>query len=118
MLCYLTKCGTDSRIFTGDPARQVHYVHGSVHGKSLHVVDFPSAVRAIKTIIEQGEGSSPCNPMFWSNGTVDDLSHYFLFHSIVEKRQIKVSEVVQNDEPSNDDSDDEFTKVKYVQRSE
>jgi hypothetical protein len=54
------------------------------------VTDFASAVEAIKLIIEQGEGSSPCNPVAWSNGTVKDLSHYFLFYSIAEKRQIQV----------------------------
>jgi hypothetical protein len=87
-LGYLTHCGKNNSIFTGDPARQVDYV--SVHGYSLSVTGFASAVEAIKLIIEQGEGSSPCNPVAWSNGTVRDLSHYFLFYSIAEKRQILV----------------------------
>lgn len=84
-----------------------------MHGRSFKVTDFDSAVRAIGTIIEQGEGSSLCNPMFWSNGTVNDLSHYYLFSSIVEKRQIKVMDKSDKEYtmPRRDDSEYEFSKV-------
>jgi len=57
----------------------------------MEVKDFKSAVDAIKVIVEQGEGSSPCNPMYWSNGTTKELSHYFLFYSIAERKKIVVN---------------------------
>ncbi|KAK3740673.1 hypothetical protein QZH41_019042, partial [Actinostola sp. cb2023] len=87
-LGHLTDCGKNNSIFTGDEARQVDF--WSVHGHKTIVTDYYSAVEAVKVIVEQGEGSSPCNPMSWSNGTTKDLSHYFLFYSITENRQIVV----------------------------
>lgn len=89
-LGYLTNCGRNNSIFTGDPKRQVNFSPWPVHGRTFKVSNFTTAVEAIKMIIEQGEGSSPCNPMAWSNGTVQDLSHYFLFYSITEKREVRV----------------------------
>ena len=52
--------------------------------------DFITAVEAIKLIVEQGEGSSPCNPMTWSTDDGKSLSHYFLFQSVAERREIRV----------------------------
>lgn len=59
------------------------------YGRLINVTDFKSAKRAIQEIIREGEGSSPCNPLDWSKDNAD-LSHYFLFKSIVEKHKIKV----------------------------
>ena len=57
---------------------------------NISVYDYHSAVDAIYTIIDQGEGSNPCNPITKDELGQKDLSHYFLFQSIVEKRGIQV----------------------------
>jgi collagen type VI alpha len=55
-------------------------------GKEVSTVhDFGTAVQAIKTIMKEGEGSSPCNPLDESSG----LSHYYKFASIANKRHLK-----------------------------
>ena len=59
-------------------------------GHSLEVYDYITAVDAIKAIVEQGEGSSPCNPIAWNTEAGKSLSHYFLFRSVAEKREIRV----------------------------
>lgn len=88
-LGYLTNCGQNNGIFTGDPKRQITPDHWMSHKKSekpniFKVVDYKSAVDAVKEIVEQGEGSSPCNPLAVYANHTDELSHYFLFSSIVE----------------------------------
>lgn len=92
----LTNCGRNNSIFTGDPSRQVNVKHWSVHGHSLEVYDYFSAVEAIQLIMEQGEGSSPCNPVAWNEENEKSLSHYFLFHSVAERREIKVFNKTKN----------------------
>ena len=86
----LTDCGRNNSIFTGNPSKQVDSSYLTMHGHGLKVIDYPTAVEAIHDIVEQGEGSSPCNPVAWDEGA-KNLSHYFLFHSIAEKHEIQVS---------------------------
>ena len=109
----LTDCGRNNSIFTGDPNKQVDFNHSSVHGHSLKVDDYKTAVKAIQNIVEQGEGSSPCNPLAWNTGNKKDLSHYFLFYSVAEKREIQVvNKSVSPPDQSTDDGDVvDFTKV-------
>lgn len=57
---------------------------------NISVYDYHSAVDAIYTVIDQGEGSNPCNPITRNELGKKDLSHYFLFQSIVEERGIQV----------------------------
>ena len=57
---------------------------------NISVYDYHSAVDAIYTVIDQGEGSDPCNPITKNELGKKDLSHYFLFQSIVEQRGIQV----------------------------
>ena len=94
-LAYLTDCGKDDSIFI-KPGRESSQV--TVPGWKLHnhdnisVYDFYSAVDAIRTIVEEGEGSDPCNPITSADsGGAKDLSHYFYFHTIAEGRGIVVS---------------------------
>lgn len=86
----LTGCGKDNSIFTGNRSKQVDFQYWSVRGHSIEVYDFITAVEAIKLILEQGEGNSPCNPMAWNTDEGKSLSHYFLFLSIAERREIRV----------------------------
>ena len=94
-LGYLTNCGQNNSIFTGDHKRQItpnHWMSRIVSEKPniFKVVDYRSAVAAVKEIVEQGEGSSPCNPLAVYANHTDELSHYFLFSSIVEGYNITV----------------------------
>lgn len=107
-LTVLTNNGKNQTIFSGDVSKQLSsdFKFGR-YGTLFAVTDFKSAKRAIKQIIAEGEGSSPCNPLDWSNDK-GDLSHYFLFKSIVERHQINVYNV-SND--SNDGRSMHFFKV-------
>ena len=89
-LCYLTGCGTDKRIFTGDGSKQVTYNGWKVSGHSMKVTDYISAVDAIEAIVDQGEGSSPCNPDAISEVGNKELSHYYTFLSVSHGREIEV----------------------------
>ena len=87
---FLTNHGKSQEIFTGDKSKQLELdFHFGRYGRLFRVTDFESAKQAIKEIIREGEGSSPCNPLDWSHNK-GDLSHYFLFKSIVERHKIKV----------------------------
>ena len=87
---FLTQNGTNQTIFTGDKSKQLYFGFSfGRYGKLINVTDFKSAKEAIEEIIKEGEGSSPCNPLDWSKDN-GDLSHYFLFKSIVEQHKIKV----------------------------
>lgn len=110
----LTECGRNNSIFTGDPNRQVDFRHWSVHGHTLAVNNYFTAVEAIQDIIEQGEGSSPCNPVAWDTGKKKDLSHYFLFYSVAEKHEIQVAEATSPPDDNDDDAADDvvdFSKL-------
>lgn len=88
---FLTNNGTNQTIFSGDNSKQLSFgFHFGRYGRLIAVTDFESAKQAIQEIIREGEGSSPCNPLDWSKNK-GDLSHYFLFTSIVERHKIKVS---------------------------
>ena len=91
-LGYLTSCGQDNSIFTGDHKRQItpDQWMSRIASEVFKVVDYSSVVAAVKEIVEQGEGSSPCNPLAVYANHTDELSHYFLFSSIVEGYNITV----------------------------
>ncbi|XP_078360553.1 uncharacterized protein LOC144644871 isoform X2 [Oculina patagonica] len=109
----LTDCGKNNSIFTGDPGKQVDVQHWSVQGHTIKVHDYFTAVEAIQNIVEQGEGSSPCNPIAWDTGKKKDLSHYFLFYSVAEKHKIQVVETASppDGDVGDDDSVVDFTKL-------
>ena len=78
---------------SGDPSRQIsrdNFGGKYALGDLIPVTNLTTALAAIQEIVEEGEGSSPCNPYnFYKNKA--QLSHYFLFKCIVEKHQIRVS---------------------------
>ena len=79
----------NSDIFTGNLSKQV-VAFQSIDEHDISVYDCHTAVDAIQGIIEQGEGSDPCNPLACNKNEMKDLSHYFLFKSVVEGRGIQV----------------------------
>ena len=90
-LGYLTDCGDKNSIFTGDESRQVTYDRWTWSDHSMKVTDYLSAVDAIKAIVDQGEGSSPCNPDAISEEGNKELSHYHTFLSVIQGHEIEVS---------------------------
>ena len=56
----------------------------------MKVTDYISAVDAIEAIVDQGEGSSPCNPDAISEVGNKELSHYYTFLSVSHGREIEV----------------------------
>ena len=108
---YLTDRGKNNSIFTGKTNRQVDFGQWSVYGHTIKVEDYRTAVQAIEKIIEQGEGSSPCNPVAWGTGTKKDLSHYFLFYAVAEKHEIQVFSRDTSPDGSEDDSVIDYSKV-------
>ena len=89
-LGYLTDCGNNNSIFTGDVSKQVTHKKWTVSGHSMKVTDYLSAVDAIEAIVDQGEGSSPCNPDAISEEGNKELSHYYTFLSVSHGREIEV----------------------------
>ena len=72
-----------STIFTGDPARQVEYnIPG--HLKIFKITNLEDALKAIKLIVEQGEGTSQMVP----TDKYSELAHYYKFQEIVEGRRL------------------------------
>ncbi|CAH3157234.1 unnamed protein product [Porites evermanni] len=110
-LSNLTDCGKNNSIFTGNRSRQVTLSGWSVHGHTIEVHNYLTAVDAIKEIIEQGEGSSPCNPVAWDTGSKKDLSHYFMFYSVAEEHEINVVETNASLDGSEDDGVTDFIKL-------
>ena len=90
-LGYLTDCGTNDSIFTGDVSKQVTYNGWKVSGHSMKVTDYISAVDAIEAIVHQGEGSSPCDPDAISEEGKEKLSHYYTFLSVIQGHEIEVT---------------------------
>ena len=86
----LSNCGKNNSIFVGDAKKQIVAPVGFKHNVPFAVHDYFSAVRAVKVIVDQGEGGSPCNPIVYYKDESADLSHYFLLKSIVERHQVKV----------------------------
>jgi hypothetical protein len=89
-------------LFCGDPQRQItpeYYYNGG--GDIIQVTDLRSAIRALKVIQEQGEGSR--------TGAIYDaerqLGHYFRFQQLDLKRYY----VVNKDEPELSDQPDHPT---------
>lgn len=62
----------NSDIFTGNQSKQV-VAFQSID--DISVYDYYTAVDAIQGIIEQGEGSDPCNPPACNKNEMKDLSH-------------------------------------------
>ena len=92
----------------GNESRQIehdgYFGNGKYgHGQLFKVTNLATALEAIREIVEEGEGSSPCNPISWVQGNASDLSHYFLFDSIVEGSLVEVCNVTNPDSaPLND----------------
>jgi hypothetical protein len=94
------------KLFCGDPKRQItpeYYYNGG--GDIIPVTDLNSAIRAMKVIQEQGEGSRV--------GAIYDaereISHYYRF------QQLKLGQyyVVNKDEPEKSDHPDHPTGEKF-----
>ena len=53
--------------------------------------DYVSAVTAIKMIIEEGEGTSDCDPkVHYADNINEDISHYAMFETITKGHRIKL----------------------------
>jgi hypothetical protein len=63
-------------IFTGDPKRQITGFFFD-NGEDIKVVDVATAILAIDTIVEQGEGT-PRGP----NDLQDDIAHFYRFQEL------------------------------------
>ena len=90
VIARLTNCGADDTIFTGKRELQLttdNYNYGN--GKLIEVNDYVSAVTAIKMIIEEGEGTSDCDPTVHYFDQSDDISHYNMFETIIKGHRIK-----------------------------
>ncbi|MFT3765426.1 MAG: ferritin-like protein [Minicystis sp.] len=89
-LVWVTLLLGEDQVFTGDPARQVrpeHYYGGG--GQVIEVHDLASAVRALWTIIVQGEGG----PSIWDGshepGTPLELAHFYAYDEILQGRSYR-----------------------------
>ena len=59
-------------------------------GHSLEVYDYITAVDAIKTIVEQGEGSSLCNPIAWNTeGGIGAFPITFCFDQLLKNARFE-----------------------------
>ena len=95
--CFVCGCvaGSESKQIDGHGAYFANAKYG--HGKLLKVKNLETALGAIQEIVAQGEGSSPCNPIAVELDHGRDLSHYFLFQSIVEGAYVNVSHTVHSE---------------------
>lgn len=110
-LGHLTNCGNDDTIFTGDRNLQVTIPGWKLHrndSNNISIHGYHTAVDAIRAIIDEGEGSNPCNPIAWDEGHAKGLSHYFSFKSVVEGRGV---EVVKKTSTHNDEITTNKAKV-------
>lgn len=92
VLARLTNCGADESIFTGKQELQIStdsYRYG--YGRLMEVSDYVSAITAIKVIVEEGEGTSECDPMVHYIDSHDDISHYSMFETISKGHQLEVT---------------------------
>jgi Ferritin-like len=77
----ITALSRKKKIFTGDPAKQVRTGFAAL--QNAGVVDLPSALLAIDTIVDQGEGTRT-SPL-----EVDhELAHYYKYAEIYEGRKL------------------------------
>eukprot|EP00795_Rhopilema_esculentum_P016980 gene16980-8483_t len=91
VFAYLTDCGKNDSIFTGNASLQLTtdgFRYGN--GKLTKVNDYATAIYAIKTVIEEGEGTSGCDPSVHYFDAGDDFSHYSMFHTIIKKRRVSI----------------------------
>ena len=92
VIAKLTNCGANESIFTGKKELQLttdKYRYGNGH--LIEVNDYVSAVTAIKIIIEEGEGTSDCDPKVrYSDNTNEDISHYTMFETITKGHRIEL----------------------------
>ncbi|CAH1241295.1 Hypp6340 [Branchiostoma lanceolatum] len=75
----------------GDPKKQMSREHWLSDGGNtpFKVNDFRSAMKAIATIVQEGEGSDPCNPLEESG----QPSHYFKFAEVLYgKRLVRMND--------------------------
>lgn len=76
----------NSSIFSNSKEKQLDGEHwySDVEGKPFAVTNIKSALQAIEQIVEEGEGSDPCNPLTSKN----KLSHFYLFSQMLKERDI------------------------------
>jgi len=105
VIARLTNCGANESIFTGKQELQLatdKYRYGN--GRLIEVNDYVSAVTAIKMVIEEGEGTSDCDPKVrYADNANEDISHYTLFETItkghrieLQKREMRTRKMEQN----------------------
>ena len=91
VLAHLTNCGTNNSIFTGNVSRQLTTDESRYgNGKLKKVTDYVSAIEAMKVIIQEGEGTSSCDPAVHYFDAQDDLSHYSMFHTIIKGHRVNI----------------------------
>ena len=77
-------------IFTGNIARQVMWPWPTNVGTVYSITNVSSASKAIREIVEQGEGVSPFDP---KQGDLKRLAHFYKFEEIVcQKKLIKTKD--------------------------
>ncbi|KAJ7393674.1 positive regulation of synapse structural plasticity [Desmophyllum pertusum] len=106
----LTDCGRNNSIFTGDPNKQVDFHHWSVHGHSLKVYDYFTAVEAIQDIVEQVKVALRVTPLPGIQGRRRTFHITSCSTQVVEKHEIQVVETVSPPD-NDDDSVVDFTKL-------
>ena len=102
LLGQLSICGKKN-IFTGK-TKQLEWSDPEL---LREVKDYESALKAIKSIVDQGEGASAYNPL-QQNMDSSELSHYFKFSSIFHGRQITTFNVTNKNVHNNNE------KVNYT----
>ncbi len=83
-------------IFVGDPAKQV--TRAFLPNELIQVTNVDSAIRAIETIVEQGEGTTK-SPL---SGDGSDIAHYYRFAEIYHGKKL-----IPNPHAAPDASDDQ-----------
>jgi hypothetical protein len=108
------KMGSD-RLFCGDPELQItpaYYYNGS--GDIIPVTDLRSAMRAMRVIQEQGEGSR----VRTIYDAERELAHYYRFHQLVPSdNKVQLGEgtyyVIDKDNPENSNSPGQPTGASF-----
>ncbi|XP_035658214.1 uncharacterized protein LOC118403580 isoform X2 [Branchiostoma floridae] len=88
-LATLTKKTSGGIFKKGDPKKQISEENWLREHPPFKVNDFNSAMRAIATIVMEGEGADPCNPL----DEFGQPSHYFKFAEILYgKRLVRMND--------------------------
>jgi hypothetical protein len=76
------------------------------------VKDYDSALKAMKAIVDQGEGASAYNPL-QQNVDSSELAHYFKFSSIFHGRQITTFNVTNEKVYNNNEQVNQKYRTPY-----